>query len=245
MSATAGKTAALYSNGVDLSAYFRSGSVAGSASVEDSTTWGPSVASRAYTPTLLDSTASFGGFFDGSADAVDEELHAALGAATDPILAWLPSGDVLAARGYEIVADLTGYEVDDEVDGLVEVAAEVQGNGWYPVVVLAPKASRSSTLTGTAVDNGAATTNGGTGFLHVFSVSAGDTIDGVIQDSADGSTDWQTICTFAQVTDAGDPQAQKVVIAAGSTIRRYTRAVLTLAGASIAIVAACQLHRSP
>lgn len=243
MAAAAGKTAALYSGGIDLSGYFRSGSINGVAAVEDSTVWGAATAAHAYTPTLLDHTAAFGGFFEGGADKVDEELAAALGTDSTPIMVWLPAGDAVGNRAFPIMADTTAYEITDEVDGLIEVSAEVQGNGWYPGIVLAAKATYTSTSTGAAQDNSASSANGGDAFLQIFSVSAGDTIDAVVQDSADGSTDWQAIATFTQGTDANDPQAQRVVIA--GTIRRYTRAVLTLGGASISIVAAVQLHRNP
>lgn len=239
----AGKSAKLYAGGIDLSAYFRSGSISGEAAVEQSTVWGAN--SHTYVPTLLDHTAAFSGFFDGAADAVDEELAAALGGADTPIMAWLPAGDVAGNRAYAIVPDVTGYEISDEVDGLIEVSAEVQGNGWYPAVVLAAKATSATpgTFETLAVDNGAATTAGGSGFIQIFSVSAGDTIDAVIQDSADGSTGWATIATFTQGTAANAPRAERVAIS--GTIRRYTRVQLVIAGASISIVSAVQLHRSP
>ena len=239
---SAGKSAALYSAGYDLSAHFRSGSISGEAGVEDGTTWGDN--SHEYVPTLLDHAASFSGFFDGTATTgLDALLAAALGGNDAPIMAWLPNGGATAGdRGYGIVADVTSYEVNDEVDGLIEVSAEVQGNGWFPVLVITPKATFTATDTGAARDGLAANTTGGSGFLQVFSVSAGDTIDAVIQDSADGSTGWTTICTFAQVT-AGNVSGQRVAIT--GTIRRYTRAVLTLGGAGISIVAAVQLHRAP
>jgi hypothetical protein len=242
VAATAGKDAALYVNGYDLSTQFRQGAVTGTADVEDSTTWGSD--SHTYVETLLDSSGAFSGFFAGGAGSVDEVLEAALDSATAPVACWFPAGDTAVGdRGYGIVASETAYEISDEVEGLAAVTSELQGNGWYPVVSLAPKATRSSTYTGAAHDGGAASSNGGMAFLEVFSVSASDTIDGVIQDSADGVSGWATIATFSQVTDANDPQAQAVAIS--GTIRRYTRAVLTLAGGSISIVAAAALHRTP
>ena len=48
---------------------------------------------------------------------------------------------------------------------------------------------------------------------------------------------------FAQVTAAMAVSGQRVAIS--GTIRRYTRAVLTLGGAAISIVAAVQLNRAP
>ena len=209
--------------------------------MEDSTTWGDN--SHEYVHTLRDHVAAFSGFFDGTVTTgLDALFAAALGSDNSPIMIWLPAGDGGGNRGYGIVADETSYEIADEVDGLIEVSAEMQGNGWYDGIMLTGKATFTSTNTGTARDGGAASTTGGDGFLEVFSVSAGDTIDATIQDSADGSTDWQTIATFAQVT-AGNVSGQRVVIA--GTIRRYTRAVFTLGGASISIVAAALLHRNP
>lgn len=80
---------------------------------------------------------------------------------------------------------------------------------------------------GTARDGLAATTNGGVAHLHVtaFAGITSDTI--TIEHSVDGSTAWATLVTFAAATGL---TSERVVVAAGTTVRRYLRVVDTFVG---------------
>lgn len=90
-------------------------------------------------------------------------------------------------------------------------------------------AAQTSTVTGSAVD--VRDREGQILVQQVVGTVSGTapTLDGKIQDSADGSTDWQDVsgATFTQVTASNS--AQKIVLQA-SGVRGYVRYVGTIAG---------------
>jgi hypothetical protein len=94
---------------------------------------------------------------------------------------------------------------------------------------LLTNATRTETTTGAAVDIQAVR-----GSLAVMltstAMSSGDTNNVKLQDSADGTNDWQDIAgaTFTQVTAAA-VSVQKIAVQA-DVVRRYIRAVATYAG---------------
>jgi hypothetical protein len=81
--------------------------------------------------------------------------------------------------------------------------------------------------TGDARDGLAASANGGVAHLHVtaFSGLTSDVI--TIEHSVDGSTSWATLVTFATVTGL---TSERVVVAAGTSVRRYLRVVDDVTG---------------
>lgn len=85
---------------------------------------------------------------------------------------------------------------------------------------------------GTARDSGivGGTANGGVAHLHVTAISnTSDTV--TIEHSVDGSTSWATLVTFTAATTAAGPTSQRVVVAAGTTVRKFLRVVDTVVGA--------------
>lgn len=88
----------------------------------------------------------------------------------------------------------------------------------------------SGTGNGTARDSGIAggTTNGGVAHLHVsqYASITSDTI--TIEHSVDGSTSWAVLVTFTAATGL---TSQRVVVAAGTTVRKFLRVVDTFSGA--------------
>lgn len=91
-------------------------------------------------------------------------------------------------------------------------------------------AAVTSTSTGSAIDGTAASSNGGVAHLHVTALDTPTTLDVTIEHSVNGSTSWATLVTFTQVTTA--VASERVVVAAGTTVRRYLRASYTVAGTS-------------
>lgn len=94
---------------------------------------------------------------------------------------------------------------------------------------LAGPAVRTATVTGAAVD--VRDYDGDVAFIQDSGAGTGTlpTLDGKIQDSADGSTDWADITgwAFAQVTTAASLQILKRTVNAS---RRYIRYVGTITG---------------
>ena len=85
----------------------------------------------------------------------------------------------------------------------------------------------TGTGNGTARDGGASSSNGGVAHLHVsaYATLTSDTV--TIEHSVDGSTSWATLVTFTAVTGV---TSERVVVAAGTTVRRYLRVVDTVVG---------------
>lgn len=99
----------------------------------------------------------------------------------------------------------------------------------------------STNTTGTAVDNGAGTTNGGVAHLHVTDASGtSPTLDAVVEHSTNNST-WSTLATFAQATGV---TGERVTVAAGTTVHRYVRAKSTLGGTNPSFTIAVAFARS-
>jgi hypothetical protein len=85
----------------------------------------------------------------------------------------------------------------------------------------------TATGNGTARDLTAETTNGGVAHLHVTAYSGLTSNDITIEHSVNGSTSWAVLVTFAQVTGL---TSERVVVAAGTTVRRFLRVVDTVVG---------------
>lgn len=221
---THGKDAKFLANGVDLSNYFSSVSHSGSAETAEVTTLG--AASKSYIAGLKDSTFSVEGYFDGTTGASDDALATILG--TETVWTIIVGGDTLGARGYGAKTIGTSVETGAEIGGAVSVSAEAQSTtGPDAVVVLHPLAARTGNGNGTQVDNGAASSNGAAGFLHVTAKSGTISLVVKVQHSSDGST-WADLITFSTVTAANASER----VAVTGTVNRYIRALWTLSGSS-------------
>jgi hypothetical protein len=229
VSFTHGKDAEVFFGGYDLTGYL---SEANSSAVGDLAEASPfGSVYKGFVAGLTDSKFTASGFFDGSADAVDEVLAAALnGVARE--MTHLPAGDALGARGRSITAVETTYEVSTPADGVAAVSLEAQSNvGPEPVFVVHPKGAETADGNdATAVDGAAATTASWAAYLHVTAVSGTGTptLTARIQDSADNSTFADvTGGAFAAKTAIG---SERIAGAAGATLRRYVRSARVITG---------------
>jgi len=229
--ATHGKKTRVLVNGYDLSRFFRSASIDGEVELLDTTTFQASA--KTYIIGMPDSKASLEGLFSSNADAlapneVDDILQPILGTDSE-LFVLIAQGDIAAVgdacqlfSGRE-----TKYSVTSPFNGVTSCMAEIQAdNGIRAALALAGLAARTATGAGASVDNAVATAAGFHASLHVTEASAADTLDVIIEDSADGST-WATIGTFPQVSAIG---AERLEIA--GAVRRYVRASWTIAGTS-------------
>jgi hypothetical protein len=227
-----GSKARVYAGAYDLSGFLSSFSASASADTAEVTTFG--AVAKTYIAGVRDGTLSGEGYWDGDPNAVDAVLSAALGTVT--IVSYWPQGDSFGASGR--AAETTGptsYEVSSPVDGAATISLELQSSGGLHYVrSLLPKTTVSGNGNGSALDNTAATSNGGVGYLHVFGVSSGS-LAVKIQDSADNSV-WADIITFTAATTGG---AQRVAIT--GTVRRYVRALWTITGGATLAVGFARL----
>lgn len=228
----AGKDTKILVGEENLSGFFRSFDMGAELGPLETTVFGN--ADRTYIVGLRNGTVSFDGFFDSSADAIDVELQALLGQVAGEPLTLAPEGLVAGKRVYLISGKETRYSVTAPVDGVVAASADFQADGGIGFgASLHDLTAETATGTGTIVDNIGATTNGGAVHIHVTAVTAsgGDTLDVTVRHSTDNfAGDDTLLATFAQITTA--KLSERVVIAAGTTVKQYVRAIWTKAGAS-------------
>lgn len=100
--------------------------------------------------------------------------------------------------------------------------------GWG--VVLSPPMSFTNTSSGSGVNNGAASSQGGAAFLHILQAAASDTYTIIIEGSTTGSFagEQTTLATFT--LNASVLGSERVVIA--GTIPQYTRWKATRTGSA-------------
>jgi hypothetical protein len=124
----------------------------------------------------------------------------------------------------------------------MEMVDFLSSSGLESGVILQPVAALTATGNGTAVDNAAATNNGGAGHLHVTAASGTTpTLNGKIQHSVDGST-WVDLITFAQKTTVGAERietaglsvAQVETATVGGAATASANVIVTVTGAGIA-----------
>lgn len=100
-------------------------------------------------------------------------------------------------------------------------------SGWG--VALTPPVSFTNTTTGSGVDNGASSANGGAAFLHVLQAAASDTYTIIVEHATQSNfSDAATLATFT--LNASQLGSERIAIA--GTINRYTRFKATRTGAA-------------
>ncbi len=214
-------------NGYDLTTYFGNTQMGGITGAYDTSTYG--VGSKSYIPGLKDDKWTLSGFFDGAVDVIDQVIQAALGVA-DAVATMFPQGDTLGNIGRGIAGHVTAQPTVAPVDGVVTTGAEIQSKvGPERVLSHAALASRAAgTNNLTAIDNAASSANGGVGYLQVTDVGASLTgLVAKVQHSTDNSV-WVDLITFTTVT--ADHAKERVLVATGTTVNRYTRAQIANTG---------------
>lgn len=227
-----GRNTAVLVNQYNLSSYFNEASTSATVETGETTTFGVAQGSKTYITGLNDGAVSLSGLFDGDANAVDEVLNSVLGSDTDVNFTVADDGGMIVGRRCAIGQSIeTSYEVAAPVADVVSASAEFQPDGGLQRgVILAALDSINSTSNGTSVDNGAATTNGGTAMLHVPVNTRNGNITIKVQHSADNST-WADLATFAAVTSS-TKTSERLSVASGTTVNRYLRASYTVAGST-------------
>lgn len=172
-----------------------------------------------------------GGFFDTTATTGG---HAAFSGsvpgsvqATQRIVTCGFAGQVLGREfsGFQ-GAYTSAYDVLGQVGALTKANAEhtISGRADNGKILQIHTALTANT-TGTVVDGGASSANGGAAYLHVTAYSGFTSVACKVQDSADNVT-YADLATFTSVTAVG---AERVT--AAGTVDRYLRSVVTVTGA--------------
>jgi hypothetical protein len=228
-----GKNTIVMFDKYDLSTYFNMATTSAMAEPVDTTTFGS--ANKTYAVGMKDATVSFEGLWDGSTDAVDEVLSAAVTATADKVITVGSEGAAIGRRAKLINSIESSYEIKAAVADMVTISAEVQASGIKGGldggVLLAAQQTVSSVTANTSVDNAASSANGGVAHLHVTTNSRDGAATIKVQHSANNST-WADLVVF-DATTSSTTTSQRVEVAAGTTVNRYIRAnVSAIAGST-------------
>lgn len=144
------------------------------------------------------------------------------------IVSYFHQPTAIGADAASHVAKQIGYDPQRQGTGMLTAALASQSSDGYPLewgsALTAGIRTDTTATNGASLDGGASTSFGAQAYLHVFGVT-GTSVTVKLQDSADNSS-------FADITGAvfiaaTGPGAQRLALTAGSTVRRYVRAVTT------------------
>lgn len=167
-----GKNTRVYVNSYDLSSCLNMTGSAGECSVADVTAFQATGGDKSYLTGLVDARLSQEGFYAGGTAELDEAFQAIMqstltGTVNSIVTAW-PYGDTAGNFGFGMVGVPTRYEIQNAVDDAVKVSTEFQSSrGYERPVSLRGLALATGAGTVPAVDMGAASTLGATGYVHV------------------------------------------------------------------------------
>jgi len=219
-----GKSTKVYAAGYDLTSYLSSVQPSAESEVSETTAFGSD--SRTYIVGLMDATLTTQGFWesDHSNDDASDDVLSSLLASDGSKWVVLPPGDSFGNQGYGFQAIETKYEQDSPVKDAVTVSADAQSQvGFEAIKVLHVKGAETTDGNGSSLDNTDPTTNGGVGYLQLFSAESGNAITVKVQHSTDASS-WSDLITF---TAADDRTTQRTAVS--GTVNRYLRASWTFA----------------
>lgn len=221
-----GKSIFVMLNGRNITGYLNKIDSPYSADTAETSTFGSD--NKTYLAGMKDATLSAEGLYDGDVGAVDEQLNTVLsGANTVNNMIWFPAGNVLGGIGYALSMIQTAYSVMGTKDDAVKISMAGHSNvGRERVKLIKKYEAVTDNGTTTANDNTAATSNGGSAYLELYSTSADVTV--TIEHSTDNfATDTTTLATF---TLASALTHERIVFS--GTVKRYTRVKYAFNGGS-------------
>ena len=223
MSFVHGKNARIYVGSVDLSAYFTSADLAVDLDTADSTTFGATW--KSAIAGTVGAKVDVGGYYDPT----EATLPTMILAAGSGVLTVCPGGAAtIGDRARLLSAFDTTYAESTPVGGLVAIKAAFMADGVVGYGdVLHPLAEDTNNTTGAEKDDTASSATGWTAHLHVTAVDGGSWVI-KLQDAAVTMT--YTDLSSGAFTAATGPTSQRLVGAAGATLRQYVRYVATRTG---------------
>lgn len=220
-------------DGAEYSSYFNNSTLDAEGAVEDVTTYGAPNMAKMYARTQNSGKFTGKGFFDPL--VLDPKLAPMRTASTTSLLTIGYAGLALGSPVETAALLESKYDITSPADKVAKIDAEGEVTGPLTFgVSLHNLVAETATNSGSSYqDILAATTNGGWGQLHVTSLTGTTpSVTVTLQHSADNST-WVTLVSFAAATTAG---AQRIQVAAGTTVNAYLRAIWAITGTSPSIV---------
>lgn len=243
MSVSIGANAQLLLDGYDLTGFFSEFSVDMSRDSLDATVFG--LGSRSKVQGLRHAKATGSALYDDALTTGSwDVLKLKYPSGTAGTWAFAPTGFAVGNRVVQLYSEAIKFEPRSLVGDLVKVMTEAEAlsnAADLGVALHAIGAETSLPFSGTAVDNLAATANGGVGTVHVTAiVGSAKSVIYKIQHSVDGST-WVDLVTFTAITAANS--FQRVEISSGTTIRRYLRETITENGTTTSVTGVTAFSR--
>lgn len=221
-----GANARILLDGFNMSDFFREFAIVGEKAVHDNTVFSNN-GFRGKQTGVKHGMASGVAFADSTVNTGSWDiLKAKYGSGVSGVYVWGPFGLDVGKIIAMMIAEQVTFSPQEVVDDLIRITVAneaIKDSVDMGVSLLPIGAITSFPFTGTAVDNGAATTNGGVGSVHVFDV-AGASPNAVyrIQHSSNGST-YVDLITFTGIT--ADNSSQRVEVA--GTVNRHLRTTIT------------------
>lgn len=243
MSVQTGVTMKILVNQFDVTGYFKKMDLNNQTGMYDTTVFGST--SKAFIPGLRSGTFIVEGLFEdiGTVNAPDNVFSGIEAAAIVPIVSIAPVGLALGNRVYLLQAHEHKHDIGAQIDALILNKADFTYNDGFDfgVSLHALTAETSLPFTGSASDNGAATTNGGVAFLHTSAI-AGASPNAVIKIQHAAVSTYADLVTFSAVTSLATG-FQRIVVAAGTTVNRNLRATITEGGTTSSITPSVSFAR--
>ena len=219
-----GKNTTVISNQYALSGYLNSLTHTNAVETPETTVFGDN--DRTYIAGHTDGSVSFEGLFEGSANAIDELFHAALGDDTPRVLSVGNEGVAVGRRAVLVSSKQQAYEISSPLTDVVSITGSVIADGGLDYGVWLAGSSITTTLTGASVDNTASSSNGGVAHLHITANANNGATVAKVQSSTDNAV-WVDLVTFASVTASTTASERKEIT---GSVPRYLRALVTPAG---------------
>ena len=230
MSKIHGRNARVYLNGQDISNFFNSADLSQPIDTTETTGFGDT--DKSVVVGLRGGAVKLAGYYDSASGtaSVDAIFNTVEQASVDPILTVLTAPNI-DDKGVSASMALTGRQVSAPIAGVVSVTADFLESttlGLDRVRTVQAKGTLTPSVAGgttSAWNGGTATLQGAVGYMQAFAVAAGTPVV-VIEHSADGSTSWAALITFAAMNGTGAaPQAQKASVS--GTVQPFQRTTVT------------------
>ncbi|MEO8391771.1 MAG: hypothetical protein ABI700_02155 [Chloroflexota bacterium] len=221
MAALAGDYVQVLVGGYDLTGDMNSLAIADALDMYDVTVFGDQA--HKVLPGLRRRVIGHNGYFDANAGASHPLLRQVSVAGGVSVFLGQNTAPIAGDPVYSLDGIEGQYTVSPEINKTISFGgmfAQRSGQGGWGVA-LAAQATFTNTTTGTVVDNGAASANGGSAFLHVLQAAASDTYTVTIEGATNlaFTTGIVTLATFT--LNASQVGSEAVSIA--GTIPQYTR----------------------
>jgi hypothetical protein len=218
------KTTEVYANELKLSQYLRSVNVTQAVDTHDVTVFEKD--SKNYTVGLFSGGVSCDGWFDQTANGADLFLSNALASSGSTIVSVCLGGSTIGNPCKMVQTNEKKYDVNSPVADIITMSLDFEGKDkvWNGKSIFNYSTATGS-VSGTSIDNGAATSNGAIAFVHCTAVSGTNPNCAIkIQHSTDNST-WVDLISFTALTAVGSEMKEVSV-----TVNKYVRAIKTISG---------------